>query len=660
MGRLVQGGQQGFVQCRDYKQDQVYAHIASVPGSPWVLVTKVDKSEVMAPLKRFGWYISSFSALVMVLSGFITLLWWRQHQRSYYEQIKRRDQEHSTLAQRFDNLSRYANDIILLCSADGSIIDANERALSAYEYSLQTLQEMKLRRLCAVEDSEWEALLLQLEHGDGIKFECYQERADGSTFPVEISAGWVGMDGQRMLQAIIRDITERREAEERLHKQAYYDELTGLPNRSLATERLQNGIKRAQRGNTQVALLFVDLDLFKHINDTLGHVVGDQVLVLFAERINQILRSSDKVSRFGADEFLVQVENVKCTADIISVVDKIVESIGEPVNVEGFEISATVSIGISIAPDDSTDVNQLIRYADTAMYRAKERGRNCFQFFTSDMHQRAEWRLSMEGSLRRAVERGELILYYQPQVDLRTGRVTGCEALVRWMHPDRGMISPLEFVDLAEEIGIIHEIGAWVLDEACRQMKSWHQAGYTDLRIAVNVSPRQLQNRHLADDILRIADAHGLNPRALEVEITETSLMQDPAGAVAQMRQLNQGGVSLAIDDFGTGYSSLGHLHRFPIDKLKIDRSFVNNVDEKHDSNAETIPRAIIALAHELGLNIIAEGIETEVQRDFLLQENCLSGQGYLYSKPLTAEDFSLYLEQINGTLDAGVTQDKV
>jgi diguanylate cyclase (GGDEF)-like protein len=503
---------------------------------------------------------------------------------------------------------------------------------------------MNIRDLCDVEHSEWAAMLIQLESGDGIKFECLNRRADAQEFPVEISAGWIGADKERMLQAIIRDISERKEAEERLRRQAYYDDLTGLPNRALATERLHNAVQRARRHDSQVALLFIDLDLFKHINDTLGHIVGDQVLALFARRIERVLDHNAAAARFGADEFLLQIENVRTTADVIALVDKVVESIGEPVTIEGFEISATVSIGISIAPDDSNDVNQLIRYADTAMYRAKERGRNCYQFFTPDMHRRAEQRLTLEGGLRHAVARRELVLHYQPQVDMRTGKVTGCEALLRWQHSEHGIISPYEFICLAEELGLIHEIGAWVVDEACRQVGEWQKNGYPELKVAVNVSPHQLQNKNLAEEILHSMTRHNLSPGTLEVEITETSLMRDTALAIAQMRDLSNGGITLAIDDFGTGYSSLGHLHRFPLHKLKIDRSFVNNIDTEIEEGGGTIPRAIITLAHELGLEVIAEGIESESQRDFLLQADCVAGQGYLYSRPLSAEDFAAYL----------------
>lgn len=516
---------------------------------------------------------------MIAFSGLLTLMWWRQHAYRYRNQILQRKRENDTLLQRLDNLSRFANDIILLCDHSGAIVDANERALEAYGYTINNLNNMNIRDLWDIESSEWSAMFLQLESGEGIKFECFNRSADAEEFPVEISAAWIDAYGERMLQAIIRDISERKEAEERLRHQAFYDDLTGLPNRSLATERLQLAIQRTRRNNTQTALLFIDLDLFKHINDTLGHVVGDQVLVLFARRIENILEDNASVARFGADEFLLQIEHVKTMADIIAVVDKVVENIGEPVTIEGFEICATVSIGISVAPDDSSEANQLIRYADTAMYRAKERGRNCYQFFTPDMHERVEQRLSLEGSLRHAVQRRELSLYYQPQVDMRSGKLIGCEALVRWQHPEQGLILPTDFISLAEEIGLIHEIGAWVVEEACRQISVWQSAGYPELKVAVNVSPRQLQNKHLAQEILQAVERHNLNPHSLEVEITETSLMLDTALAIAQMRDLSNGGISLAIDDFGTGYSSLGHLHRFPINKLKIDRAFVNNID---------------------------------------------------------------------------------
>ncbi|MFO7831446.1 MAG: EAL domain-containing protein [Desulfuromonadaceae bacterium] len=648
VGTLIQAGRKGFVTAQDYRQAWVLGRIASIPQTPWILVTKIDRREIMAPLKHTALYAGGAGASVIAFTGLLTLMWWRQHAYRYRNQILQRERENDALLQRLDNLSRYANDIILLCDHSGTIIDANDRALDAYGYTLDALRAMNIRELWDVEPSEWSSILLQLEGGEGVTFECVNQRADAEEFPVEISAGWIDAHGQRMMQAIIRDISERKEAEDRLRHQAFYDDLTGLPNRSLATERLQGAIQRARRNNTQAALLFIDLDQFKHVNDTLGHVVGDQVLVLFAQRIEKVLGDNARAARFGADEFLLQVENVKSMADIISLVDKVVESIGEPVSIEGFEISATVSIGISIAPDDSTDVNQLIRYADTAMYRAKERGRNCYQFFTPDMHQRAEQRLSLEGALRRAVERSELILHYQPQVDMRSGEVIGCEALVRWQHPEQGLISPFEFISLAEEIGLIHEIGAWVVDEACRQIGKWQSEGYPELQVAVNVSPYQLQNKHLAQDILDTLMRHNLAPRTLEVEITETSLMLDTALAIAQMRDLSNGGVSLAIDDFGTGYSSLGHLHRFPIDKLKIDRSFVNNIDTSMEQGGETIPRAIISLAHELGLQVIAEGVENQTQCEFLLHAECIAGQGYLYSKPLPPEEFLAYLANSN------------
>ncbi|MCA1796324.1 MAG: EAL domain-containing protein, partial [Geobacteraceae bacterium] len=619
-----------------------------IPDTPWTLVTKIDEAEVLAPLKHTAIYAGGGAASVIALTGLLILMWWRQHAYRFRNQILRHERKNDALLQRLDNLSRHANDIILLCDSSGTIVDANERALDTYAYPLHTLRAMNIRDLCDVEPSEWSAMLLQLESGGGIKFECFNHGADTEEFPVEISAGWIEDDGQRMLQAIIRDISERKEAEERLRHQAFYDELTGLPNRSLATERLQGAIQRARRNNKQAALMFIDLDLFKHINDALGHVVGDQVLVLFARRIENVLGDNASVARFGADEFLLQIENVATMVDIVALVDKVMQSIGEPFTIEGFEISATVSIGISIAPDDSSDVNKLIRYADTAMYRAKERGRNCYQFFTPDMHQRVEQRLSLEGALRHAVGRKELVLHYQPQVDMRTGMVTGCEALVRWQHPEKGLISPFEFISLAEEIGLIHEIGAWVVDEACRQIGIWQNEGYPELKIAVNVSPHQLQNRHLAEEILNAGARYNLNPATLEVEITETSLMLDTALAIAQMHDLNSGGVSLAIDDFGTGYSSLGHLHRFPLHKLKIDRSFVNNIDADKEQGGGTLPRAIISLAHELGLDVIAEGIETEAQRDFLFQAECFAGQGYLYSKPLPAEEFGAYLYRTN------------
>jgi diguanylate cyclase (GGDEF)-like protein len=425
----------------------------------------------------------------------------------------------------------------------------------------------------------------------------------------------------------------RKQAEEAVQFVATHDALTGLPNRVLFNQSLDRALAVAMRHNRRLAVLFIDLDRFKLINDTLGHDAGDRLLIEIARRLTGGLRASDTVARLGGDEFVVLIEEVTDPAAIIDIAQKLIQALAEPLTLSGHEYRMTASVGISSFPDDAQDIQGLLKNADIAMYRAKEQGRNNFQFYSARMNVHSVERLSMESGLRRALERDELVLHYQPKLDLRSGKVTGVEALVRWQHPEHGLVPPVKFIAVAEESGLIVPIGQWVLQTACRAHRAWSQAGLPHVRMAVNLSARQLLHADLVKEVDRVLERTGCEPGCLELEITESMVMQNPGRAVELIRELKALGIAISIDDFGTGYSSLAYLKRFPIDSLKIDRSFIN--DLPRDPGNMAITRAVIGMAHSLKLTVIAEGVETREQLEFLRGHECDEMQGYFFSKPV-------------------------
>ena len=458
------------------------------------------------------------------------------------------------------------------------------------------------------------------------------------------------------LAGAVHDITRRKDNEEQIRRLAYFDTLTGLPNRLLFTEQLLKALADAERQNAQLAVLFVDLDHFKRVNDTLGHSAGDELLRVVSARLAQSVRPLDSISRqrgelegnsiarLGGDEFIVMLSELNGAADAAAVARRLVAALAEPVTVQGTEFYVSASVGIAMYPFDGTDIDTLLMNADTAMYRAKEAGRGGFQFYDRSMNARALERLVMETMLRRALERNEFVLHYQPRVSLATGAIVGAEALIRWQHPERGLVSPREFISLAEETSLVIPIGEWAMGEVCRQSAAWLAAGLTTVPVAVNLASTHLRERNLPDMVQRMLTQHGLPAANLEVEVTESVLMADPELSVATARRLNELGVHLSIDDFGTGYSSLSYLKRLPISALKIDQSFVRDIASDPDDAA--IITAIIAMAHTLKLKVIAEGVETEAQRLFLQVHGCDEYQGYLKSHPVQASEFAHLLER--------------
>jgi diguanylate cyclase (GGDEF)-like protein/PAS domain S-box-containing protein len=445
------------------------------------------------------------------------------------------------------------------------------------------------------------------------------------------------LDGRfKGYRGVGRDVTHQRLAEQQVLKLARYDGLTGLPNRSMFIDELERTLARARRHGEAFALFFIDLDRFKNINDSLGHGAGDQLLKVMASRLRELLRDSDLVARLGGDEFVVLLDGTVDAAALAHVARKALAAIAEPVLIESRSYQVTGSIGISLYPDDGADAATLLKNADAAMYLAKDSGKNNYQFYTAQLAAHSAQQFALEADLRAALQRDELQLHYQPKVRVDDGALVGMEALVRWLHPQRGLLAPGAFITLAEDSGLILPIGQWVLQAACRQVRAWRDAGLQVPRCAINLSARQFVTDTLVDEVQRALAEHALDAGALEVEITESVLMADPQRASRTLQALHELGVQIAIDDFGTGYSSLAYLKRFPAQTVKIDRSFVNGLPQDRDDAA--ITQAVIAMAHSLGLEVVAEGVETRAQLDFLMRLGCDQAQGYFIGRPVPAE----------------------
>ncbi len=467
-------------------------------------------------------------------------------------------------------------------------------------------------------------------------------RKNGEQFPAEASISKVYINDKIIVTSILQDITERKLVYEKLAHQANHDSLTSLPNRALLNDRLEHAFERARRDNNKVAVLFLDLNRFKNVNDSYGYSVGDKLLVEVSERLTSRMREEDTIGRLVGDEFLIIMEELNRASDAGVLAQKLADSFTEPFIIEGHELFMSTSIGISVFPDDGEKRSEQISNSDVAMYQAKKDDRNSYRFYSQELTTAAVERTALEAQLRSAVQRNELVLHYQPQVSLKSGEIIGAEALVRWKHPVMGMVPPGKFIPLAEESGLIVPIGEWVLRAACEQMAAWKSKGYSINLLAVNVAGPQITRIDLVSLVKEILEQSRLNPSCLELEITEGFIMHDPRQAIRLLHELKQLGIVLAIDDFGTGHSSLAYLKQFPIDKLKIDQAFVKNVsNDRHD---DAIARAVVTLGHALDLKVIAEGVETEDQQEFLSSEGCDEGQGYLYGRPIEAEEFEKLL----------------
>ena len=554
-------------------------------------------------------------------------------------------------------LIRAIPDLIFVVNADGDVQEGLSRGDATHTQQIQALSTASKVNFypCENDDKARACIKLALETG---KTQVYEHALDA--LDIHLETRFVTRDSNTVL-AIVRDITDRKNSESRIFNLAYFDELTALPNRQLFGQSLVRTIEKAERDEQEFAVLFVDLDRFKRINDTLGHSVGDELLKEVARRLEKCIRATDSISRIesmhdggiqlarlGGDEFVIKLYGIESEDSVSAVAGRIISVLTPPFNCEGHQFVVTPSIGIAMYPQDGTTAEELLMNADSAMYRAKFAGRNNYQFYSETMRTKSLHRIDLENEIRKALETDQFELHYQPKADAETWSLVGAEALLRWHHPERGNISPVEFIPIAEETGLIVPIGQWVLKQACKQAKTWTEFPFGDIAVSVNISSHQFQSDSLIDDVLGAALSAGIEPTLLELEITESVLLHDADNTLVALNTLKRAGIALSVDDFGTGYSSLSYLKRFPIDTLKIDRSFVKDLHTDKDDAA--ICAAILAMAQQLGLNVVAEGVETKEQLEFLRHHGCNQIQGFLCSKPLSANQFAVLLREIART----------
>lgn len=592
-------------------------------------------------------YKSNLSRLLPVVERELRQAGIRRESHSASEVIERVEAALRQSEERFVQLAANISECFWLIDVDlREVVYVNSAYERIWGHSVDELYQDRMDWLRHVHPEDYDRVADAVRRNPmgGFSEDFRTLRPDGSvrwlqvrTFPIQDNTGAV-----RSIGGVANDVTNFVTQQQRLTHLAHYDSLTALPNRLLFYERLSNAIALSRRNKRQLGVLFVDLDRFKNVNDTLGHIAGDELLRQVAGRLSGCLRESDTVGRLGGDEFGVILHDVEDGQLASVVARKIVDALGLPILLEGDDVFTTASIGITFFPDDADDLHTLLRNADAAMYRAKDMGRNNYQFYAAAMNDTARERLLLETDLRHALTRGEFVLHYQPKVSCSTGRIVGFEALIRWQHSQRGLVAPADFIALLEETGLIVQVGAWVLRTACFQAQAWRLAGLGSPAIAVNVSGRQLQSDLFLTEVLGALADSGLPASALELELTESVLMLNAESAVRTLGRLKASGVRLSVDDFGTGYSSLSYLKRFPLDSVKVDRSFVQDITA--DPDDASITRAVITMAHHLKLQVIAEGVETEGQLSLLLANRCDQIQGYYFSRPLPADEVAVLL----------------
>lgn len=576
-----------------------------------------------------------------------------QKSLALYEEAQERESAVTALREseeRYRLLVQLSPEAILIATG-GGIVFANPAAgrlfLNSEEDANLLLGHSIISLVMPAYRHQVNAAMDSLAHGEQVvSAEEQALRLDGKTVDVSVTRIAFIYRGGPAIQIVARDISERKRLEKQLVEQAKHDALTGLPNRILLNERLKEAISYAQRYTQAVWVIFIDLDRFKFINDSLGHSAGDLLLKHIAGRLIAATRESDTVARLGGDEFVLVLPDRACDRIPLNMIRRLMDSLLEPISIEGRELTLTCSMGVAMFPADSETPEALIEKADIAMYRAKQQGRNNCQLFTAAMQEELQDRVRIENALRTALERDEFFLHYQPQVDATSHRIVGIETLLRWQHPELGIVMPDRFISLAEETGLIVPIGAWVLRTACMQCRAWQDAGLPEVRLAVNLSPRQFAQPDFVTSVAAVLEESGLAAHCLELEITESLVMADVSAAIDKLKVLQALGVQLSIDDFGTGYSSLSYLKRFPINELKIDRTFVRDIAGDPDDAA--IVLAIISLAHNLNLRVIAEGVETIEQIVYLRTHGCDELQGYYFSRPLPAVECEKLLKHNN------------
>jgi diguanylate cyclase (GGDEF)-like protein/PAS domain S-box-containing protein len=572
-------------------------------------------------------------------------------ERKHAEKALRESEE------KYSSLFQHSKDAIFLHDLNGTILDVNQKVLDQFQYTKSEILSLKIADLHPDEVLAISKRAFKKVTENGFfNFEIVFQKKNGEIFPAEVSSSLFKIGTKEVIQGIVRDITDSKRAAEQIAFMAYHDPLTNLSNRHLLKDRLQQTLASAKQYNRIVAILFLDLDNFKRINDTLGHDQGDKLLQKVAARLQAYIRNSDSIARLeveqgdttiarlGGDEFTILLTEIKHIKDAAKVAQRILDLFNEPFAVESHEVFITTSIGISVYPDDGETVDTLLKHADTAMYHAKGQGRNNYQFYRDSMNITTLERLDLENKLRKALDKKEFVLHYQPQLDTRTKKIIAVEALIRWMHPDKGMMLPMTFIPAAEETGLIIPIGEWILRTACKQNKAWQHAGLPPIRITVNISSVQFSQKNFVKMVDKVLRESSLDPQYLELELTESILMQTTDTAVTTLKELKSLGIRLSIDDFGTGYCSLNYLKSFPIDTLKIDQSFVRDLSISQEDKA--IIHAIIALGHSLNLLVIAEGVETMQQLEYLSEKESDAVQGFLFCKPLPNDAFKEFFNK--------------
>jgi diguanylate cyclase (GGDEF)-like protein/PAS domain S-box-containing protein len=564
---------------------------------------------------------------------------------NYYYYLNIRDfVEHKSIDEILDSLDKVihhsSNQLYIFNKDTYQLVDVNQEACSSLQYTPQAINRLRIYELMEnMPRKDFAEILEPIMAGrqESVQLEVNFKRRDGTLYPVKMTLQLVNSLETPRFLAVVHDVQERRKVGESFRSLAYKDYITNLPNRILFQDRLNHSLANAKRHNHMVAVLFLDLDRFKHINESLGHNIGDQLLNAVASRLKACIRENDTISRFGGDEFIFGLVDLVKEENIAKIAQRILNVLSNPFQIEDYEFYLTTSIGISIYPHDGHVGETLVRNAETAMYRVKDQGGDGYHFYDADMNAKVFQRLMLENSLRKAMETDDFVLYYQPQVDSRSGEIIGLEALIRWNHPELGILSPATFIPIAEEIGLIIPIGRWVLQTACKQNKKWQDQGYRKTFVAVNISTRQFRANNLLDVVKEVLEETGLEPQYLKLELTETNAMENAEETIRVLMELRKIGVMVSIDDFGTGYSSLSYLKKLPVDMLKIDRSFITEIMENDDHRE--IVRAMINLAHTLNMRIVAEGIESQEQWDFLTTLECDVIQGYHISMPLSVRD---------------------
>ncbi len=548
-----------------------------------------------------------------------------------------------------NNLFNHTNTAVMLVALDGKIQQANQAFYRILGYSVSK-KTPNLNYFLLIDPKDFSDLQVHLQDlidGTLSVYQCEQQclKKNGEMMWSNTTLSMLRDEDNRPVHFIVQleNITLQKRAEERLQHMAYHDPLTGLANRNKLEQFINHVIATSRRQQTGFAVMFIDLDRFKNVNDSVGHDAGDMLLQIVSERLESAVRNSDMVSRLGGDEFIILITDVKKPQTVAAIAKKILENVLRVISINDQEIYITTSIGISIYPNDGQNMQTLLKHADLALYRAKEHGRNNYEFYANEMTNQAQEKLLLQNALGHALAKNEFLLNYQPKMDLKTRKITGIEALLRWKNKDFGSITPDEIIALAEETGLIIPVSDWVLENACTQLKKWHDQGMTSLTMAVNCSARQFKNVTFVDDVLAILNKTGVSPRSLEMEITESIIMDDPENTLRVLFALKDIGVKIVIDDFGTGYWSLNNLKQLSIDKIKIDKSFIRHVTT--DETSATITTAILAMAKKMGCETIAEGVETHQQYAYLERENCNEIQGYYLTRPLNEDMMTNFLK---------------